>query len=189
MSDLSRTPLRLFSVLLAVTWLICSLLVSSVATAETAAEDQGRREAIWAELAKVDQFVWNGLLFLKDKSSLKDVRKLARLQREETKTVVNKHAPRETYEFKTLIFEGLTLYGFVTPKQELGLTRVIITNPRWKIREGLDVGTSADRIERVLGTPKEKGAEFLKYEGETEQVHFYVQKNRITKVEFFHYFD
>jgi hypothetical protein len=57
------------------------------------------------------------------------------------------------------------------------------------VRHGLDIGTSALRIENVLGPPMERANGVLRYEGESERVNFYVENGVITKLEFVHYVD
>jgi hypothetical protein len=141
-----------------------------------------------AREAKIDSFVLDGPLFLKDKS-LPALRRLGKLKAESVEKAVNRHNPAQTDEFMTFKFDGLEIYGFVRPSQELAPILVTITNARWKVLNDLNVGAPSERVIKVLGQPDEKTENIMTYRGESEKVNFHVSKSKITKVEFIYYFD
>jgi hypothetical protein len=166
------------------------LLLTTLAACRPAANSNTSvtLEAMQARLARVDEFAWHGPLFIHSEL-LESVRSLGPLLQEEIKTAPNQHDPSQLDEFRTLIFDGLELYGWVAPAELFKPIRVVVTTSQWQIRDDLDVGTSAARIEKALGPPTEAKGGMLRYEGETERVNFYVRGNEIAKVEFLYYLD
>jgi len=148
-----------------------------------------RQEALHDRLRRVDEFVWDGPLFMKGRRTLQQVRNLSRLLGEKVQKSPNPHVGGQIDEFRTLTFEGLELYGRVTPAQEFSPITAVITTPRWRIRNGLDVGSSAARVASVLGQPMQTTGAILEYQGESERVNFHVGNGIIKKIEFFYYAD
>src|SRR6266566_5077132 len=105
-----------------------------------------------ARMAKIDRFVLDGELFLKDKS-LSAIRKLEPPKKESVKKESNPYDAAQSYEYRTFRFEGLEIYGLVRPSDQFWPVHVTVTDARWKILNGLDVGTSATKIAEVLGQP------------------------------------
>src|SRR5882757_1669651 len=119
----------------------------------SAAHRPAPQDAVFDRLHRVDEFAWDGLLFMKDRRTLQQVRNLSKLLGEKVERTPNPHIEGQTIEFRTLVFEGLELHGHITPAQEFSPTTAIITASAWKIRSGLDVGSRATRIKSVLGPP------------------------------------
>jgi hypothetical protein len=171
--------------------IIC-FLVGGLLAASTAYADAGTRptqETAEERLDRIDEFVWGGRLFLMDRPTLQHVRGLSSLLKEKIEKAPNRHSPQQIDEYQTLTFEGLELYGRVTPTQEFQTITTVITSAKWKVRNGLNVGTNASRIETLLGPPLQRTNKVLRYEGESERVNFYVEKGIIKKVEFWDYVD
>ena len=152
-------------------------------------------EEIWAQppgydrLHRIDEFVWDGCLFMKGRQSLHQVAALSTLLKEKIEQAPNRHVPGQINEYRTLTFDGLELYGLVKPNKEFRTITTVITSSKWKVRHRLDIGTNAGRIEKILGPPMTRENAVLRYEGESERVNFYVENGIIKKVEFLHYVD
>ena len=121
--------------------------------------------------------------------TLQHVRGLSSLLKEKIEKAPNRHSPQQIDEYRTLTFEGLELYGRVTPTQEFQTITTVITSAKWKVRHDLNVGTNASRVETLLGPPLQRTNKVLRYQGESERVNFYVEKGIIKKVEFWDYVD
>ena len=160
----------------------------SASGADARADGPPPEEAVRERLARVDRFAWDGPSFIQD-SSLERVRGLGKRLREEIRKVPNRHVAGQVDEYRTLVFDGLELYGRVTSAQEFWPVTVAVTSAKWKIRDDLNVGTSAARIQAVLGPPMEVKGNVLLYEGETERVKFYVDRGAIRRIEFLYYAD
>jgi hypothetical protein len=145
-------------------------------------------ERMLAKQAFIDSFVREAPLFIKDKS-IEGLRKLGELKNEIVKKSSNPHDPTKTDEFRTLIFEGLEIYGFIHPPQKFWLIQIIITKPEWKILNDLNVGSPAERIIKVLGKPNKEFDNMRHYRGETESVTFYIKGNKIIKIVLDYYVD
>jgi hypothetical protein len=126
-----------------------------------------------ASHTRVDEFAWHAPLFIHSEL-LEDLRSLGPLLHEDVATMPNTHDPNQLEEFRTLVFDGLELYGWVAPAGSFKPIRAVVTNSRWRIGDGLDVGTTAARIETVLGPLTEVSDSVFRYEGETERVNFHV---------------
>jgi hypothetical protein len=136
--------------------------------------------------ADIDRFVRSGPLFLSD-TSLAAVRELGTLRSESVKRLVDPYDPLRVDEFRTLVFDGLEIYGLVDARQVVWPMRVTVTQPQWKIRDDLGVGTSVERLVAVLGAPAERTAEVLLYRGQAEYVNFFARGERIERIEFIYY--
>jgi hypothetical protein len=139
-------------------------------------------------LDNIDQYVNEAPLF-PSSGPLATLRKIAPLKHETVAYQDNPYVEGAKLEFRTLDFEGLTLYG-VVDGGELAPISITITNSKWGLREGLNVGVSFDKVLAVLG-PKslsEKG-QVKSFAGEAQTVDFTVVQNKITKIQLFYYFD
>lgn len=145
-------------------------------------------EEMLVRQAAIDKFVHDAPLFLKD-TSLHVLRKLDHLKNESIIDKENPHITGEKLEFRTLTFNGLTIYGRVLNKSELRPIIIRVTDPCWKIFYGLNVGTNSDRIEQKLGTPTKEYSYVKQYCGETECVNFHTKSSEIIEVELIYYED
>jgi hypothetical protein len=141
--------------------------------------------------ARIDRFVLEGPRFLKDSTrlSLKDVRALGPVRKEQVKKAPNLHDPLKVDEFRTFSFDGLDLYGFMGDQQEFWPIRVVVSSASWEIAESLAVGSPAARVEEVLGKPATRTPELWTYSGEIQNVNFHIRGERIIKIEFIYYLD
>jgi hypothetical protein len=138
--------------------------------------------------ALIDRFVYDAPLFIRGKS-LPALRKLGPLKKERVDRRPNPHDPLKTIEYRTLEFKGLTLIGFVLDHNNLEIIQITVTDSRWKIRDGLNVGSPAAGIEKILGKPTGEDKNAREYCGETECVVFGMKKGRIAKIELNYYSD
>ena len=145
-------------------------------------------EEMLARQAVIDKFVHDAPVFLKD-TSLKALRKLNSLKGESVTDSPNPHVAGEKIEFRTLTYNGLTIYGRVLNKSKLSPIQITVTDSRWKILNNLNVGTSSERIEQKLGIPTKEYSGVKQYCGETECVNFHAKERKITKVELNYYSD
>jgi hypothetical protein len=148
-------------------------------------------DRVAADPAAIDRFILNGPLFLPGTATvpMAAIRSLAELERETVRRVANRLDPIKVDEFRTFIFDGLEIYGYVGDRQELWPIRITVTRPSWKIQDGLTVGSDASRVTAQLGAPNETTANALMYRTDTQSVNFYFDAGRIVKVEFIYYSD
>src|SRR6266446_6876357 len=97
-----------------------ALLVLAMATSVVDTRGQGARtqETVDDRLRRVDEFVWDGALFMKGRRTLQQIRTLSTLLSEKIEKAPNPHVAGQIDEFRTLTFVGLELYGLVTPTLE-----------------------------------------------------------------------
>jgi hypothetical protein len=138
--------------------------------------------------ALIDRFVYDAPLFIRGKS-LPALRKLGPLKKERIDRRPNPHDPGKMLEYRTLTFKGLTVRGFVNDQNELAIIQISVTDSRWKILHGLNVGSPAAGIGKVLGKATREEKNTREYCGETECVDFNVKKGRIAEVVFNYYSD
>jgi hypothetical protein len=83
---------------------------------------------------------------------------------------------------RRLVYPGLVLEVLETGR----LRRVRIGAPGWGLPFGLDVGSSREEIERVLGEPQEAADSHLMYlysDGYPDTVHFHLREGRVRGIE------
>lgn len=149
---------------------------------ETADPIQARME----RMELIDRFVYDGPLFLKDKS-LPALRKLGRLQNEKMEKHPNRYIPGQAVEYITLTYDGLEIYGDVRERNRLAPILVVVTGSTWNIKHNLSVGAPMSRVIKALGEPINTNNHALRYCGETECVSFMVKDGKISKIEFDYY--
>lgn len=166
--------------------IIVALFLAAVPVA--GADDAGVRPA---DATGIDDFVLHGPLFLPGTATVPvaAIRNLGKLERESVRRVANRLDPIKVDEFRTFVFDGLEIYGYVGDRQELWPIRITVTRPRWQIRDELTVGSAAGRIAALLGAPTEATPDVLTYHGDTQSVNFYLGAGRIARVEFIYYPD
>jgi len=141
--------------------------------------------------ARVDRFVLEGPRFLSSvaRMPLAELRGLAPLLSERSSQVANPHDPVKLDEYRTLVFEGLEIHGYLGDHGDLWPVRITVSNPRWAIADDLNVGSDVMRIKEVLGEPAVSRPEAWLYQGAFQSVNFTLQKDRIEKIEFIYYLD
>jgi hypothetical protein len=117
-----------------------------------AAISQESSTSVIQKQEKIDHYVLNAPLFPKD-SSLNTAKALGVLQHEDIKKAPSQHIVGEVVEYRTLVFDGLELYGRIKQGTEFLPIRITITRYTWKLRDGLDVGAASDHIQEILGVP------------------------------------
>jgi len=141
-----------------------------------------------ALLEKIDQFVYDGPLFMKNKT-LSEVRQLGVLMDEKVTYEDNPNVDNAKIEFRTFRFEGLEVSG-VVDKGSFSAISIIVTDPRWPILHNLNVGTSSAQVPSALGQPpRSMKGPVEEFSGETETVKFTIHQGKINKIEFQYYFD
>src|SRR5512133_827181 len=136
-----------------------------------------------AVFEKIDQFVYDGPLFLKDKT-LAQERQLGVLKNEKVTFEANPHVDDAKIEFRTLQFDGLEVSGIVD-KESFSAISVTVTDPRWQILHDLNVGSPAARVPQVLGQPpRSMNGPVEEFTGLTETVKFTVSQGKISKIDF-----
>jgi hypothetical protein len=134
---------------------------------------------------KIDQFIQDAPLFLKDKT-MPGIRNLGKIVKEETKKEPNPYIQGTTMLIKEFHFEGLQIVGVVVDSKKendpMLLNSIVVTQPQWKILNGLDVGTTAEKIEQVLGAPSEKSEKAISYNGAGNHIYFHLKQGKIEKI-------
>lgn len=138
--------------------------------------------------AEIDKFVYDAPVFIKDRSLI-TLKKLGKFKKERIEKQQNPHDSTKTIEYRTLTFKGLIISGFIQDQNKFAIIQIIVTDSRWKILNGLNVGSSRERIIKVLGNPSNEEDNIIEYSGETESVNFQIKKNKIIKIELNYYSD
>lgn len=162
--------------------------VSLILLTATCGHANGNTSAKKDHLALVDQFVWEGAVFVKD-TSLPALRNLPGLKSEVSTKERNRHYPEKVTEFKTFEYDGLQIYGYIMDSGSLGLIKVTVTKPQWKILHELNVGKEFRHVVQFLGAPDATEGQLMRYCGETECVEFETKGDAISKIRFLHYTD
>ena len=141
--------------------------------------------------ARIDRFALEGPRFLKSvtRIPIATLRALAPLRQEQVKKAANPHDPLKVDEFRTLTFDGLEIYGFMGDQGELWPVRISVSSPDWEIAEDLRVGSDAARVQTVLGEPTTSSTEARLYQGDIQNVNFFLRDGKIAKIEFIYYLD
>ena len=82
-----------------------------------------------------------------------------------------------------LVYSGLTV---VVSQRSSAMRRVAITEPRWSLPRGLNVGTERARVEAVLGEPQlvsDASALYLDADGFPNTVEFHFRDDRVRRIE------
>ena len=145
-------------------------------------------ERMLARQAAIDRFVRSAPTFIQGKS-LEDFRNISDVQDEIIDTSPNPHVPSKTDEFRTLKFDGLEIYGLVRSPKEFWPIKIIVSSPRWKILNNLNVGSRSELIYDALGNPTKQSDNLKQYCGETECVDFQVRNDVISTIIFNFYVD
>ena len=135
-------------------------------------------------IARVDSWVWDAALFARDKS-LVDLRKLAPVIREASFTRTEKSDEGErVIVLRTLQYDGLEITGVVDGDKFI-LDGIVITNPRWQVPNGLNVGTPGNQVPPVFGLPPRdlKSPDEL-FSGLACSVSFRTNAGRISRVSY-----
>jgi hypothetical protein len=138
--------------------------------------------------ARIDKFVEEGPQFI-GKKTLSELRKLGVLKHEKVEKSPNSYIPGKIIEYRTLVFDGLEIYGDTPRPQKLVPIRVIVTDSKWPIQNGLSVGSPEARVIEALGKPNKIHNGSLEYCGETDRVYFFTVNGKVTKIEFSFYAD
>ena len=154
----------------------------------TSGHANGSASAMQVHMALIDQFVWDGAVFAKD-TSLPALRNLPGLKKESSTKEANRHDPKKETEFKTFDYDGLQIYGYAMDSGKLGLIKVTVTKPQWKILNGLNVGKEFKQVIQFFGAPDTVEGELKRYCGETECVEFETTGDVVSEIRFLHYSD
>lgn len=143
-------------------------------------------DAVLVRMEMIDRFVSEGAQFL-GKKTLPNLRKLGVLKHEKVEKSPNPHMPGKVIEYRTLVFDGLEIYGDIPEPQKLAPIRVVVTSSKWEIQKGLSVGSPISRVTETLGQPNKTNGGTLEYCGETDCVYFSATKGKVSKIEFSFY--
>ena len=90
--------------------------------------------------------------------------------------------PADLRPTRKLTYSGLVIDVLATGK----VRRIRIATPGWGLPFGLDIGSSRDEVERVLGEPQEATDRYLMYlysDGFPETVHFHLRDGGVRGIE------
>jgi hypothetical protein len=107
-------------------------------------------------------------------------------------TEPNRHIPGAVDSLFTVHYPGLLMDIRTPPGSRDMATHVRVTDDRYLAYPGLGMGTSAARVEEVLGEPRERAADYLRYqcgEGAEQPVTFRIAGGRVSAVEIDYYVD
>jgi len=179
-------------------FLIASLILTGCTAHVTAPSSQDSAPSANMQ-HNVDKFIKNGLAFKLGKSRAKIINNLGEpksihVEKANTPSALSTYAAEgvadETYE---LFYDGLfiSLYHAAVEKEDL-LQHVSITDSKYKVRWGLDVGCSKQKVKSVLGKPSEEDEFAFVYKnelGSESYVHFYFVNDIVYKIDWWYYQD
>ncbi len=142
------------------------------------------------QMRQVYRFISDAALLVDDKSSTA-IRAIAPLLKETTKQFLPENAldDRRLWTGYLFEFEGLIVEGIESPDGEFFLQSLFYSDPKWQIPLGLNVGSSMQQVQNTLGKPKGAKPQGIEYEGETQQVTFELQDNKVRAIQFTYYVD
>lgn len=160
-----------------------------------------QEETLEERRARIEQFIYEGPLFLQD-NSVTAIRNLGE-KNELVETDIHSDDPSQYGHIqgsKIWKWDGLEIIGFefeesygriLDPSEVISKKvrpeLITITSPRWKLLNGLEVEMSADRVIEVLGQPQRREGDALIFGGDPSEVTFYINENKITKIIFWYY--
>ena len=138
----------------------------------------------------INEFVTRGWAFELG-TSLTDLKAVGKVQREVVSTVKNRHVENQIDEIRELYYDGLYIRAYFPggDHKRFLLQEVEITSARFRVKHGLNVGTSVAELKAVLGEPDEIKGDVYSYSGETDTVRFVIKSGVITKVKWELYLD
>lgn len=142
------------------------------------------------QMQLVYRFISEAALLVDDKSSMA-IRAIAPVSKETRKqflpeNALDDHRLWTSYLFE---FEGLIVEGIESPDGRFFLQSLFYSDPKWLIPLGLNVGSSLDQVQSKLGKPKGATPQRIEYEGESQQVTFELQDNKVRAIQFTYYVD
>jgi len=179
-------------------FLIAGLVITGCSshTASPSAQEAGPGEI---KKHNVDQFIKNGLGFKLGRSRAKIIANLGEprntiVEKANTPSTLSTYSSAgiadETYE---LFYDGLVvgLYHAAVEKEDL-LQHLSITDSKYKIKWGLGIGCTKQKVKSVLGNPSEEDEFAYVYKnshGTESFVHFYFANDVVYKIDWWYYQD
>ncbi len=137
-------------------------------------------------LINLEEFIDKGLEFKLGKTRKEMIENIGTPVKVETQTVENRHVQGLVDTIYELSFDGLYIGIYDTRGKEIILYHKI-TSPKYKVKYGLNVGVSVDKVREVFGKPQEEQENQLNYIYETGAFEIYVVfrifENKITTIE------
>ncbi len=142
------------------------------------------------QMQLVYRFISDAELLVDGKSS-KAIRAIAPVLKETTKQFLPENAldDRRLWTSYLFQFEGLIVEGIESPDGEFFLQSLFYSDPNWQVPLGLNVGSSMYQVQKKLGQPMSGTSQKMQYEGETQQVIFELQDNKVRAIQFIYYVD
>lgn len=176
-----------------VKWLGLAALIAVVGCGPTSGSTEGEEALTGTASDRLEVFTRRGWLFDLGETKAAIIENLGRPTRVDTQVVANRHRPEVQDTIYTLIYDGLEarIYDATSSDKEI-LTNLTLTHPRYEMRWNLGVGTSAQRVIRVLGRPNQRSENKLEYRaGEPAEDHltFSLEGNSVQKIDWGFYVD
>lgn len=110
--------------------------------------------------SKIDQFIWDGLDFKLGKTKTEIIRNLGTPKSFKVRKIENQYDPEQIDEIYELYFDGLYvgIYKVTKDGKEIFLA-ITVTSDKYKVKLGLNVGSSKENVVKILGEPQDKDGE------------------------------
>lgn len=137
---------------------------------------------------RVNQFIYDGLDFKLGKTRAEIISNLGNPENMEMKKVKNIHYPDEIIdEIYELFYDGLyiRIYKATAGDREF-IEYLSITSDRFKIKWGLNIGSSKEEVKNILGNPIKEDSDVFTYEytdGYPDHVYFYFRDNAVYRID------
>lgn len=135
---------------------------------------------------RIDEVIYEGLDFPFGETKSDIIKNLGEPLKIIEKPVTNRHRLDVSDKLYDLIYNGLEarIYHVTSDEKELVL-RILIENEKYKVKYGLNIGTTADYVVGILGPPAIKEKDFYEFYDSNgfAKLRFYFDSNRLSKIE------
>ena len=185
-------PIRVILLIgMGISYFVFAAVISGCSKKENVAAEEPDH-AVYQE--RINQLVDDGLDFELGDSVNEIIKTLGQPKDIQVDKIKNVHYPDEIVdEIHRLYYDGLyvQIYKATEGNKEL-LQALSITSNKFKVKLGLNVGTTKTEIRRTLGNPSNDSDDMWSYvytEGYPNTVQFYFENDAVTKIEWSYWID
>lgn len=141
---------------------------------------------------RINQFVYGGWNFRVGETLAEIITNLGTPQSFKTEKVKNTHNPDQIDEVYELLYDGLFIEIYkVTETNKEFVTALSVTDDKYKMKWGLNIGSSRNQVKNVLGNPSEEKNNVYIYKTDEapSYVSFYFRNGTMYKIYWSFYID
>lgn len=142
--------------------------------------------------SRISQFVYGGLQLIIGETVAEVTSNLGNPESFKTEKVKNRHNPEQIDEINELFYDGLYIKIYkVTETNKEFITDLSVTNDRYHMKWGLNVGSSNDEVKNILGSPSEEKHNVFIYRTDEAPSHvsFYFRNGTVYRIDWSFYID